>query len=463
MLWRISVFLACQFGGALLGWWLGGLRGAALGVIAGGLAWFVSDLLRGLRVVRWLRRDTPAPAPAMHGLWGEAADRIRRALRTRDQQVQDARQRLQDFLAAIQASPNGVVLLDAQGRIEWCNQTAADHLGIDPQRDILQLIGNLVRDPGFTTYYAGNDYSHEIVIQGRDSTPMRPFKLSVHLHAYGEGRKLLLSRDITGVEQAEAMRRDFVANVSHEIRTPLTVLAGFIETMQNLPLDDDERTRYLLLMSQQAQRMQTLVSDLLTLSRLEGSPLPGAGEWTAVTALMAQCAQDARALSGALGKPQQVEFSDAPPLELAGSASELLSAMSNLVSNAVRYTPAEGTIGVQWRALPDGRGEFSVRDSGPGIAAEHISRLTERFYRVDRSRSRETGGTGLGLAIVKHVAQRHNAELKIDSTPGLGSTFAILFPASRLRAVRMPDGKSEPPATGSAAGRVPEVPAPVRS
>jgi two-component system phosphate regulon sensor histidine kinase PhoR len=453
MLWRISVFLACQFGGGLLGWLIGGLHWAALGVIGGGVAWFVWDMLRGLRVVRWLRSDTPADAPAMHGLWGEAVDRMRRALRTRDQQVQDSRQRLQDFLAAIQASPNGVVLLDAQGRIEWSNQTAADHLGIDPQRDVLQLIGNLVRDPGFTTYYAGNDYSRDIVIQGRDSTPTRPLKLSVQLHPYGEGRRLLLSRDITGVEQAEAMRRDFVANVSHEIRTPLTVLAGFIETMQNLPLEDEERLRYLGLMAQQAQRMQTLVSDLLMLSRLEGSPLPGAGEWTAVETLMAHCAQEGRALSDTLGKAQHLESGAAPPLELAGSASELLSAMSNLVSNAVRYTPAGGTITMHWRTLPDGRGEFSVRDTGPGIAAEHLSRLTERFYRVDRSRSRETGGTGLGLAIVKHVTQRHNAELKIDSSPGVGSTFTIVFPPSRLRPVGPPAATSGRPATESEAAR----------
>jgi two-component system phosphate regulon sensor histidine kinase PhoR len=453
MLWRVSVFLACQFGGGLLGWLIGGLQGAALGVIGGGVAWFVVDMLRGLRVVRWLRSDTPAAAPAMHGLWGEMVDRIRRALRTRDQQVQDSGQRLQDFLAAIQASPNGVVLLDAQGRIEWSNQTAADHLGIDPQRDILQLIGNLVRDPGFTTYYAGNDYSRDIAIQGRDSTPARPLKLSVHLHPYGEGRRLLLSRDITGVEQAEAMRRDFVANVSHEIRTPLTVLAGFIETMQNLPLEGEERMRYLGLMAQQAHRMQTLVNDLLTLSRLEGSPLPGAGEWTSIETLMAHCAQEGRALSDTLGKAQQLRSGDAPPVELAGSASELLSAMSNLVSNAVRYTPAGGSITMHWRTLPDGRGEFSVRDSGPGIAAEHLSRLTERFYRVDRSRSRETGGTGLGLAIVKHVTQRHNAELKIESTPGVGSTFAILFPPSRLRPAAPSAARSGPPATESAAAR----------
>ena len=439
--------------GALLGWWLGGIGGVAAGVIAGGVAWFVADMLRGLRVVHWLRRDTPVPAPAMQGLWGEAVDRIRRALRARDQQVLGAQQRLQDFLSAIQASPNGVVLLDAQGRIEWSNQTAAHHLGIDPQRDMLQLIGNLVRDPGFTAYWAGGDFAHEVVIQGRDSTPSRPIRLSVHLHHYGEGRRLLLSRDITALEQADAMRRDFVANVSHEIRTPLTVLAGFIETLQSLPLDAAERERYLALMAQQAHRMETLVSDLLTLSRLEGSPPPGAGEWTRVGLLMSQCEQEGRALSEVLGRSHDLAFGEPPPIEVSGVSNELLSAMSNLVSNAVRYTPTDSSVHVQWRTLADGRGEFSVRDSGPGIAAEHIPRLTERFYRVDRSRSRETGGTGLGLAIVKHVAQRHGAELKIESTPGVGSTFAIVFPASRLRPAAPPAARNGQPATESAAAR----------
>ena len=306
-------------------------------------------------------------------------------------------------------------------------------------RDLQQLIGNLLRDPAFAAYNAEGDYAGEVVIQGRDSSPSRPMRLSVHLHPYGQGRKLLLARDVTALEQAEAMRRDFVANVSHEIRTPLTVLAGFIETLQQLPLPEADRARYLDLMSQQAHRMQTLVSDLLTLSRLEGSPLPGPGEWTSVAGLMAQCEQEARALSVVLGKSHELRSEPPAGRELAGAASELHSAMSNLVTNAVRYTPASGRITLHWRDLPDGRGEFSVRDTGPGIAAEHIPRLTERFYRVDRSRSRETGGTGLGLAIVKHVLQRHGAELRVDSTPGTGSTFAIMFPPQRIRTVTRPD------------------------
>jgi two-component system phosphate regulon sensor histidine kinase PhoR len=448
MAWRICSFLLCQAAAGGIGWLLAGDRGAQVGLVVGGLAWFVVDSTRALRLVRWLRRGARADLRTMAGLWGEVGERTRRVLRARDQQVLDAEARLQEFLAAIQASPNGVVLLDADGRIEWCNETVANHLGIDPSRDLEQLIGNLLRDPAFAAYSAQGDFTRDVIVPGRDNTPGRPVRVSVQLHPYGEGRKLLLSRDVTALEQAEAMRRDFVANVSHEIRTPLTVLAGFIETLQNLPLDASDRTRYLGLMAQQAVRMQTLVSDLLTLSRLEGSPLPGAGEWTSVAALLAQCEQEARSLSASLGKSLELQVEPAPADEVSGAASELLSAMSNLVSNAVRYTPSGGRVVVGWRVLGDGRGEFSVRDSGPGIVAEHIPRLTERFYRVDRSRSRETGGTGLGLAIVKHVLQRHAAELRIESTPGAGSVFSITFPGGRVRAVRRtPTGATAQPAT----------------
>ena len=439
MLFRTFMFLLFLVAGLMMGVWAGGARlgagwGAAAGVGLAAAAWFVVDLLRGLRVLRWLRgSETPGEALRMIGLWGEIVERARRALRARDQALAASEAQLQEFLAAIQASPNGVTLLDGQWHIEWCNQTAAAHFGFDPQRDLMQLVGNLVRDPAFSAYVAVADFSRDVVISARDSTPARPRRLSVRLHPYGEGRKLLLSRDITAVEQAETMRRDFVANVSHEIRTPLTVLHGFVETLQTLPLDEAERARYLGLMAQQAQRMQALVSDLLTLSRLEGSPLPGADDWVSLASLTAQCEEEARGLADALGKAQTLHVAAPPALQVACIGGELLSAMSNLVSNAVRYTPSSGSVDAGWSVLDDGRVEFCVRDTGPGIAAEHLPRLTERFYRVDRSRSRETGGTGLGLAIVKHVIQRHGGELRIESTPGVGSTFSFQLPAGRVR------------------------------
>ncbi len=446
MINRWIIFAACLLLGGGLGWWAAvkdGLAwGLSVGLVLGAFVWLALDSLYVERLLRWLRseqsNETPAvlarTQPSLPGVWGEVADRIRRLLKNRDQQYQESQARLDEFLAAMQASPNGVVLLDAQGRIEWCNQMAAQHFGLDAQRDVLQHIANLVREPAFTAYMASGNFSHEVVIPGNFSTPARPVKLSVHAHAYGKDRKLLLSRDITAVEQAEAMRRDFVANVSHEIRTPLTVLSGFIETLQTLPLKEAERARYLALMAQQSQRMQTLVNDLLTLSRLEGSPLPGASEWMTTSALLAQCEQEARALSQVIApRGHQLAFEPGPACEIAGIHSEVCSALSNLVTNAVRYTPETGMIRVSWALLGDGRGEFRVKDSGPGIAPEHLPRLTERFYRIDRSRSRETGGTGLGLAIVKHVAQRHGAELHIESQAGQGSCFSITFPAARVR------------------------------
>ncbi|NDD11430.1 MAG: phosphate regulon sensor histidine kinase PhoR, partial [Betaproteobacteria bacterium] len=369
--------------------------------------------------------------------WGVVAQRVNRLVMELDQQFDESEDRLLDFFAALNASPNGVVLLDDDGRIEWFNQTASSHFGLDIQKDQQQHFGNLVRDPAFAAYVAAGDFREDLMFSGKLSTPSGPIKLSVQLFPYGEGRRLLLSRDVTSLEQADAMRRDFVANVSHEIRTPLTVLAGFIETLQSLKLEDEEREQYLALMSQQATRMQTLVNDLLTLSRLEGTPFPGMNEWVSVQSLLVQIEQDAQALSSALyPKPlpaQTVVLKIEQEDEIAGASTELYSAFSNLVNNAVRYTPAGETIQVTWKRLPDGRGEYVVQDSGPGIGEDHISRLTERFYRVDRSRSRDTGGTGLGLAIVKHVVQRHGGELSIQSSPGQGSRFSIVLPSSRLR------------------------------
>jgi two-component system phosphate regulon sensor histidine kinase PhoR len=437
MWFRVFFFLSFQLAGAALGWHLAAERGALVCLLAAGVLWLAIDVLRGLRVIRWLRGGATGEAPRLRGLWGEAADRMRRRLRQSEQEKMAGEHRLQEFLAGIQASPNGVVLLDKDGRIEWCNQMAAEHFGFDPQRDVQQLIGNLVREPAFAASFSQPGATRGIQMPGRNSSLSRPVRLAVHLYPYGEGRRLLLSNDVTALEQAEAMRRDFVANVSHEIRTPLTVLSGFVETLQTLPLDEPERARYLDHMAQQAERMQSLVHDLLTLSRIEGSPLPGASVWIPLQKLMGECRHDAEALSALLtagqASPHALRFGAVPAIEIAGISSELLSAVSNLVSNAIRYTPAGGQIEVAWQALPDGRAEFSVRDTGPGIAAEHLPRLTERFYRVDTSRSRETGGTGLGLAIVKHVAQRHGAELRIESKPGQGSRFAIVFPASRLR------------------------------
>jgi two-component system, OmpR family, phosphate regulon sensor histidine kinase PhoR len=422
---------------ALLPHWLWGPLAGALAALAWLLGWATLQLLRAQQLERWLRDPGAAEPPVLRGLFGDLTDRLRRLLTQRNRQVQEHAERLQYFLRAIQASPNGVTLLDAQGRIEWCNNTASAHLGFDRQRDHLQHVVHLLRDPVFSRYFAQQDHSEEVVIDGRSESLSRRVRVSLQLHPYGEGQRLLLSRDVTAVQQAEAMRRDFVANVSHEIRTPLTVLSGFIETLQSLPLDETQRQHYLGLMDKQSARMRTLVQDLLTLSQLEGSPPPGLQEHFPLRLLMQQVQDDARGLS-ALQSPETAQavhalvFDEVDDWQIAGSRTELYSAIGNLVSNAVRYTPAGGQIQVQWRREADGSAWLDVRDSGPGIAPEHLPRLSERFYRVDRSRSRETGGTGLGLAIAKHAIQRHGGELRIRSQVGQGSTFSLGLPASRV-------------------------------
>lgn len=438
---RLILLAGLQLAGGALGGWLAGPWGAAAGAGAMAWLWFAREAWCAARLLRWLRQDEPPAAPHLPGVWGESADRMRRLLRQRDRALADSDARLEEFLAAMQASPDGVLLLDGQSRIEWCNQQAARHFGLDPQRDLMQSVGNLLRDPTFSACLAADDFAHDVLLPGRGGTPAHPVQLSVRLYPYGDGRRLMLSRDVTQLQQAESMRRDFVANVSHEIRTPLTVLTGFVETMQTLSLTEPERVRYLDLMAQQARRMRDLVQDLLTLSRLEGSPAPGLHEWVPVRDLLERCEQEARELSQRVlpagSAPHQWRFPDAGELaaagELAGNVAELHSALSNLAGNAVRYTPAGGAITVAWRPRADGGASFCVRDTGPGIAPEHLARLTERFYRVDRGRSRESGGTGLGLAIVKHVLQRHGAQLHIASVPGHGSEFCAHFPAARWR------------------------------
>ncbi len=406
------------------------------GALLGALVWGVFDGLRAYRVLHWLGSLDTEDLPRVSGLWAEVLERARKLVRKFEKKIGNADARLEDFLAAIQASPNGAVLLDSQARIEWSNLTAADHLGFDAQRDVGNYVRNLVRHPGFTAYMAAGDFGHEIQIEAPHTRPTQSRQISIQIHPYGKKRKLLLSRDVTAVQLAEAMRRDFVANVSHEIRTPLTVLSGFVETMQNLPLSDSERHQYLAMMSQQAHRMQTLVSDLLTLSRLEGSPSPGGGDWMSTQELLAHVHQEALGLSQTLGAVlHQIEVREGPMFWISGAKTEVLSAMSNLMSNAVRYTPPGGQIRLGWHVTEEGSAVFSVSDTGPGIASEHIPRLTERFYRVDRSRSRESGGTGLGLAIVKHVTQRHGGQLQIGSELGKGSTFSVVWPAARVKHV----------------------------
>ena len=419
------------------GWLLGGTLGACLAALLTVSVYALVLVWKIERFDRWLNVTQAKGDPPWQGIWLDMAVRVQRKLRQQEKLAAVHQKRLQDFLSAVQASPNGVVLLDEQARIDWCNDTAAAHLGLDAHKDHLQHIVHMVRDPAFARYFAQDEHPTDVILEGRASSSVNAQKLSVHLHKYGEGRLLVLTRDITALAQADAMRRDFVANVSHEIRTPLTVLSGFVETLQSIPLQAHEQQHYLELMSVQSDRMQSLVADLLTLSQLEGNQLLGKQEPISLQSLMTQAYSEGQALSAMLaqkadGPVHQLLLSPLPEVDVLGSRSELFSAVSNLVNNAIRYTPPGGAIQLAWHLLPEGL-VFAVTDSGPGIAAEHLPRLSERFYRVDRSRSRETGGTGLGLAITKHVMQRHGGELRIESVLGKGSTFKLVLPSSRVQ------------------------------
>ena len=400
---------------------------------------YVIEIFRGYKFTKWLRSNDLNADIFKSGFWEDASGRLRKILKQKEISRVASEDSLRQFLAAIQASPNGVLLLDPESRIQWCNQTAAKHLGIDPQLDSQQLIGNMLRNPTFSSYVTAKAFDQEVIIEGRLHRADRPHKVGIQIFPYGDGRMLLLSRDVTSIEQAEVMRRDFVANVSHEIRTPLTVLLGFVETLQTLNLTPEEQVNYLQLMANQALRMKSLVEDLLTLSRLEGSPFPSLQEWTSLDLIFKRCEEDAHGLMKALNTEghaaHEISFQIEDELldtEVAGSAKELASAFTNLISNALRYTPHGGQIKVKWSRSGEGAA-FSVEDTGPGISPEHLPRLSERFYRIDRSRSRDTGGTGLGLAIVKHVIQRHGGQLQIESKLNQGSKFTLLFPAVRLR------------------------------
>ena len=327
------------------------------------------------------------------------------------------------------ALPYGVAILDDEYRIVWCNDSCEAHFGIGAEADVGHPITNLVRQPEFVKYVAAGEFAKPLQLK----TTRDGLVLSVQFVPYVDSQLLLLSRDITQATRLETMRRDFVANVSHELRTPLTVLVGFLETVRELKRDPERSRDYLNLMAEQSRRMQRIIDDLLTLSTLESTPEPPHDEQVDVGSLLSRIHGEAQALSA--GR-QRITLDAEPGFDLLGTESEIASAFGNLASNAVRYTPPGGEVRLIWCGSQKGA-EFTVEDTGVGIEAEHIPRLTERFYRVDRGRSRETGGTGLGLAIVKHALARHQATLEIESTPGTGSRFTAKFPARRVVPARV--------------------------
>jgi two-component system phosphate regulon sensor histidine kinase PhoR len=379
------------------------------------------------RLKKFIQTDSVENISLPSGYWEEIYFGLQRLVKGLKQKIRNIEQQHDHFIEAFQASPNGIVMLDENDQIEWCNSIAERFFGLNFKRDALQRINFLIRRPEFIQYFVKRNFEEPLLLERMGSNSN--LSLMIQAFPFGQKRHLLLVQNITDLQKADAMRRDFVANVSHEMRTPITVLMGFLETVQSLKLSKEQQDQYFDLMMSQAQRMKTLVEDLLTLANLESNALPAATNELQMNTLIALVRNDADALSD--GK-HSLSYDIESSLNLLGDEREILSAFSNLVSNAIRYTPDLGTIKVKWMVNQDGQGEFSVTDTGPGIAPEHLSRLTERFYRVDRSRSRETGGTGLGLAIVKHIASRHQAQLLIDSTPGIGSTFTLQFPKERL-------------------------------
>ncbi len=422
------VAVGLVFAAAAVAAMIGGAS-AALVVFAVSLVVLALHQARQMRrMAEWARQPMDTPLPAAAGVWGNLYGEFSHRL----QRERVAREHLADELArfkeAAQAMPDGVLYLTSDDSLEWLNHRAEQHFALSPARDVGAPLKHLVRQPEFVRYLEARHPGEPLVMHSGRSQGLC---LQVHVIPFGNGRSMVLSRDISQIERLETMRRDFVANVSHELRTPLTVIGGFLETLID-GIDDfhpEEVSNFLRLAHEQSSRMQRLIDDLLALSALEtGAPAP-IEEHVDAAELVREVFDETGLLSA--GRHQlrlQLEGGG----EVRGSHKELHSAFANLASNAVRYTPAGGKIDIGWRLKPNG-GEFWVEDNGIGIDADHVPRLTERFYRVDRGRSRETGGTGLGLAIVKHILTRHQGELRVRSEAGKGSRFELHLPAARVR------------------------------
>ncbi len=375
------------------------------------------------RLTAWANLPRNRPLPIGWGIWTPLIERLNRFSRQQQATVTELGSELERIHAAVDRLPDGLVLLDRYDHVSWSNQAAQSLHGIfGTQRPVHHFI----RQPEFAEMLQRRGGGAQTQRLQLNTQPGRIFELQ--LHETDAEHRLLITRDVTDQAKLDAVRSDFVANVSHEIRTPATVIAGFAETLLSLELDDKTRREYLSAILRQSETMGRLVGDLLLLASLERAADRLDESAIELQPLLESLVYEARALSS--GRHAiSLEF-EGPPRLMAVPA-EIESAVRNLVTNAVRYTPDGGTVTVSWRVRDD-EGWLAVRDTGIGISTEHLPRITERFYRVDRSRSRDTGGTGLGLAIVKRIANRHHASLRIDSEPGKGSVFTMRFPARRL-------------------------------
>ncbi len=409
--------LAMLLGLAGLAWWMSGaVAGLSVAVLLL-LAQLLLQLSYLQQLSAWLDDFNSAKLPDGWGAWTDVFSRLYRLRRDDERSQAELSEWLARFRQAMHLLPDGVAIMDDVLFLEWCNPAAEKHLGLTLSRDKGMRVTNLVRHPEFIDYIVLGRYEQPLTLSLRDR------KLIVQIIPFENRRQILVTHDATESARIEEMRRDFIANASHELRTPLTVIVGFLEIASTMPdLDVASRQAHLKLMTEQGRRMQRLIEDMLTLSRLESVDYPMRPEPVNVKAMIEDVLEEAKALSN--GQHTITAQIDGP--DIVGSVEELRSAFANLASNAVRYTPAGGTVTLIWKDAADGP-QFTVSDSGIGIDQLHIARLTERFYRVDKSRSRETQGTGLGLAIVKHVLLRHRASLSIDSRPGEGSCFTVSF------------------------------------
>ena len=424
--WRpLSVLTAVLFIAGMF--WAGSGKVAALFFLAGVQAMvMVRRLWQEFRLSRWLEHPDQVQPPDATGTWGDIFYRLDKLQRNQKASRTQLVNALDQFEHAAMAVPDGMIILNNAEQIEWCNPASRTFLGLDCERDRGQYIRYLLRQAHFQAFFDANDYAQRLTCKSPLDSSMT---LSLQMVPFSKSKKLLIARDITDLERVDAMRRDFIANVSHELRTPLTVVGGFVESLADNPkLPETDARRYFNLMLENTRRMQRLLDDLLTLSRLESADHTLSDEHVNVSDLLRTLESEAQSLSR--GR-HVITLALESAASITGSLQEIHSAFGNLVSNAVRYTPEGGAINLSWSER-NGEAVFAVTDSGVGIATEHIPRLTERFYRVDHSRSRETGGTGLGLAIVKHVLTRHSARLEVQSVPGKGSTFSAIFPSGRV-------------------------------
>jgi len=424
--WKAALFI-CALSIVSVFLWLISSLVTALVVFTLGLLLYVARHIYWIHQLNnWLQSPDLRHVPEGSGLWEDVYSNVLKYERNNTLKQTELNSALERFQIVANAIPDGLVILSAANTIEWCTSHAEYQLGLNLETDKNLPIVNLLRSSHFIAYLYNEVYDEPFKLKDIKSTEST---LEIWLIPLATKQKLLISRDVTQIEKVDAMRRDFIANVSHELRTPLTVVGGFIETLSDMEGAIPESIRsYFGMMQDQTTRMRRLIEDLLTLSHIESNTQAPDNNPINMSMLMNMLLNDANALSQ--GK-HSISAQTNPHFDLSGAVDELQSALGNLVSNAIRYTPEGGEIHISWQ-LRNNQGIFSVTDNGIGIDQQHIHRLTERFYRVDRGRSRETGGTGLGLSIVKHILTRHQAKLEITSEPGVGSTFSAVFPKARM-------------------------------